>query len=79
MSTSTDTIEQLANRDYKYGFVTEVEEDKIPPGLNEDVVRLISAKKKEPEWLTDWRLKAFRFWKTMDPPAWHNVSFESVN
>ena len=51
MSTSTDTIEQLANRDYKYGFVTEVEEDKIPPGLNEDVVRLISAKKKEPEWL----------------------------
>ena len=56
MPTSQETIEQLANKDYKYGFVSDVEEERIEPGLNEDVIRLISLKKKEPEWLLDWRL-----------------------
>ena len=60
MSTSTEVIEQLANTEYKYGFVTDVEQDIVPKGLNEDVVRLISAKKGEPEWLLEWRLKAYR-------------------
>ena len=78
MATETENIEQLANQDYKYGFVTDVAEDKLPPGLNEDVVRLISAKKQEPDWLLEWRLKAFRFWETMTPPTWHNVSFPPV-
>jgi Fe-S cluster assembly protein SufB len=62
MSTSTETIEELATREYKYGFVTDVEAEEVPPGLNEDVIRLISAKKQEPEWLLDWRLKAYRIW-----------------
>ena len=79
MSTSTDTIEQLANREYKYGFVTDVEEDKIAPGLSEDIIRQISEKKKEPAWLLDWRLKAYRVWETMASPTWHNVSFPKIN
>ena len=56
MSTSTETIEQLATREYKYGFVTDIESETLPPGLNEDVVRAISAKKNEPEWLLEFRL-----------------------
>ena len=60
MSTSTQTIEELANREYKYGFITDVEQDAAPRGLNEDIVRLISAKKAEPAWLLEWRLKAYR-------------------
>src|SRR5437762_7204232 len=79
MSTSTETIEQLANREYKYGFVTEVESETIPKGLSEDVVRLISAKKNEPEWLLEWRLKAYRLWLTMKEPAWQNVKYDPIN
>ena len=79
MTTATDTIEQLTNREYKYGFVTDVEEDKIPAGLDENVVRTISAKKQEPDWLLEWRLKAFRVWETMTPPTWHNVSFPRID
>src|SRR5215207_2037674 len=79
MSTSTETIEQLANREYKYGFVTEVDADTIPKGLNEDVVRLISKKKEEPEWMLEWRLKAFRLWLTMKEPTWQNVKYEPIN
>ena len=60
MSTSTDTIEQLATQDYKYGFTTEVEADTLPPGLDESTVREISRRKEEPEWMLDWRLKSFR-------------------
>ena len=60
------TIEVLANREYKYGFVTDIESDVIPRGLNEETVRLISAKKNEPEWLLQFRLKAYRHWLTMD-------------
>ena len=69
MSTSTEVIEELANTEYKYGFVTDVEQDIVPKGLNEDVVRLISAKKGEPEWLLEWRLKAFRAWLKMTEPT----------
>src|ERR671921_1827781 len=79
MSTATETIEQLANREYKYGFVTEVESETIPKGLNEDVVRLISQKKGEPEWLLDWRLKAYRLWLTMKEPTWQNVKYDPIN
>ena len=79
MTTATETIEQLANREYKYGFVTEVESETIPKGLSEDVVRLISAKKNEPEWLLEWRLKAYRLWLTMKEPTWQNVKFDPIN
>src|SRR5215210_5103695 len=79
MSTSTETIEELATREYKYGFVTEVESETIPKGLNEDVVRLISRKKGEPEWLLEWRLKAYRLWLTMKEPTWQNVKYDPIN
>src|SRR5438105_1873566 len=79
MSTSTDTIEELATREYKYGFVTDVEAEELPPGLSEDVVRRISAIKKEPEWLLEWRLKAFRVWQTMKEPTWQNVHYNPID
>src|SRR5215210_942714 len=79
MSTSTETIEELANREYKYGFYTDVESETIAKGLSEDVVRLISEKKGEPDWLLQWRLKAYRLWVTMKEPAWHNVKYEPIN
>jgi Fe-S cluster assembly protein SufB len=79
MSTSTQTIEQLATREYKYGFVTEVEQESAPRGLNEDIIRLISAKKHEPEWLLDWRLKAYRVWLPMKEPTWGNVKFGPID
>ena len=69
MSTDTDALlDEVAEPEYKYGFVTDIEADTIPPGLNEEVVRLISAKKKEPDWLLDWRLKAYRHWLTLEGP-----------
>ena len=79
MSTATETIESLVKQDYKYGFYTDVETDSAPPGLSEDTIRLISRRKKEPEWLTDWRLKAFRHWQTMTEPAWPKVHHEKIN
>jgi len=79
MSTSTDTIEQLASREYQHGFVTDVEQEMIPRGLSEDVVRLISAKKHEPAWLLEWRLKAYRTWLTMREPAWGNVKYGPID
>src|SRR5215204_333461 len=79
MSTSTESIEELATREYKYGFYTEVEADTIPKGLNEDVIRMISAKKEEPEWLLEWRLKAYRVWLSMKEPTWQNVKYEPIN
>ena len=75
----SSTIEQLANQDYKYGFVTDIEADVAPPGLNEDIVRLISAKKNEPEWLLEWRLKALRHWFTMTEPTWANVHYNPID
>ena len=79
MATPTGNIEELATQDYKYGFVTDVDAEAIPAGLNEDIVRTISAKKNEPEWLLEWRLQAFRVWQTMTEPVWHNVSFPAID
>ena len=79
MTTPQETVEQLASKEYKYGFVTDIEEDRIPPGLSEDVVRIISAKKNEPEWLLEWRLKAYRMWTEMAEPTWHNVQVSPIN
>jgi Fe-S cluster assembly protein SufB len=79
MSTATETIESLVKQDYKYGFYTDVETDSAPPGLSEDTIRLISRRKNEPEWLTDWRLKAFRHWQTMQEPHWAKVHHEKIN
>src|SRR6185436_9982474 len=76
---TTKVFEDLAAQDYKYGFVTDVEQDIVPKGLNEDVVRLISAKKDEPEWLLDWRLKAFRAWQKMTEPTWQNVTYGAID
>jgi Fe-S cluster assembly protein SufB len=70
MPTETQEIETLANREYKWGFVTDIEADSAPPGLNEDIVRFISHKKGEPDWLLQWRLKAYRHWLTMEEPHW---------
>jgi Fe-S cluster assembly protein SufB len=79
MSTATSEIQELANREYKYGFVTEVETDAVPPGLNEETIRTISLKKNEPPFMLEWRLKAFRHWQTMKEPRWWpNLRFPAV-
>src|SRR6476660_1778883 len=72
-------IEALVNREYAYGFVTDVETDTVPAGLNEDIIRLISAKKNEPEFLLEWRLKAYRRWLTMKEPHWGNVQYPAID
>ncbi|HWC59315.1 MAG TPA: Fe-S cluster assembly protein SufB [Verrucomicrobiae bacterium] len=79
MSTATETIEGLVQQEYKYGFVTDVETESAPPGLNEGIIRLISTKKKEPEWLLEWRLKAFRHWQTMAEPKWQFVKHPPID
>ncbi len=71
----SSSIENLVTKDYQYGFVTEIEEDRLPPGLNESIVRAISRKKEEPEWMTEWRLKAYRRWQAMTEPHWPNVKY----
>jgi Fe-S cluster assembly protein SufB len=76
---SNAAIEQIASQEYKYGFVTDIESDVAPPGLNEDIIRFISAKKEEPEWLLDFRLKSFRHWLTMKEPTWANVSYPPID
>jgi Fe-S cluster assembly protein SufB len=79
MSTTQNELEVLTKQDYKYGFVTDIEADSAPPGLNEDIVRWISAKKNEPQFMLDWRLKSFRHWMTMQEPAWHNVHYAPID
>jgi Fe-S cluster assembly protein SufB len=79
MSTATETIEGLVQKEYKYGFYTDVETESAPPGLNEDIVRMISRKKNEPEWLLEWRLKAFRHWQTMEVPTWPHVHYPPID
>ena len=79
MSTATDIIEEFASKEYKYGFVSEIESDTIPVGLSEEVIRMISAKKEEPEWLLEWRLKAYRHWLTLEDPLWHNLRVNPVD
>ena len=79
MSTPANELEVLATQEYKYGFVTDIDADSVPPGLNEDVVRLISAKKEEPQFLLDWRLKSYRQWLKMEEPTWHNVHYSPID
>jgi Fe-S cluster assembly protein SufB len=79
MATPQTDVELLATKEYKYGFVTDIEQETVPPGLNEDVIRLISAKKGEPEWMLEWRLKAYRHWLTMQEPRWANVKFDPID
>ncbi len=71
--------ENLFDQEYKYGFVTKIDEDQAPRGLNEEIIRFISAKKKEPKFMLEWRLKAYRYWLTMKEPAWQNVKYPKIN
>ena len=75
----SSSIDALITKEYQHGFVTDVESDTIPPGLNEDVVRLVSSKKNEPEWMVEWRLKAFRRWQTMKEPHWLNGHYDPID
>jgi Fe-S cluster assembly protein SufB len=83
MSTNINTIRDLAEREYKWGFVTDIEEERVPKGLNEDIIRLISAKKNEPEFMLQWRLKAYRHWVSLEKaqaePKWANIKYSPIN
>src|SRR6202163_2609854 len=79
MSETADQLESLMGRGYQHGFVTDIESDTVPPGLDEDVVRLISRKKNEPAFLTEWRLKALRHWLTMPQPHWAHVRITPID
>lgn len=81
MSEMIETLEQTALSDYKYGFVTQIEADEAPLGLNEDIIRFISAKKEEPEWMLQWRLKAFKYWQSLGnhEPQWANISYPKID
>jgi Fe-S cluster assembly protein SufB len=81
MSADKDTalLEELTSSEYKYGFTSNIEAEQLPPGLNEDVIRFISSKKNEPEWMLEWRLKAYAHWQQMPTPKWANVTFPEIN
>ena len=79
MSSATETIEQFVKKEYQHGFYTDIEMDSAPRGLNEDTIRFISKKKEEPEFLLQWRLKAFRHWLTMSEPTWPNVHYPKID
>ena len=83
MSSNVDAIRDLAQREYKWGFVTDIEEERVPKGLTEDTIRLISAKKDEPQFMLDWRLKAFRYWASLEAkqaePTWANVHYPPID
>jgi Fe-S cluster assembly protein SufB len=79
MSKGNQVIEELIESEYKYGFTTDIESESAPKGLNEDIIRFISAKKNEPEWLLEWRLKAYRHWLTLSEPRWPNISYPAIN
>ena len=81
MAATTETIEQVeqATGKYKYGFVTDIESEKAPKGLDEDTIRFISAKKEEPEWMLEWRLKAFRTWQEMAEPEWAKLGYPEID
>ena len=76
---SQQTLEEVTNREYQYGFVTDIDAETVPPGLDESVVRWISNKKGEPQWLLDWRLKAYHRWLEMEDPAWAKVDFPKID
>jgi Fe-S cluster assembly protein SufB len=79
LSTQANSIEALANQEYKWGFVTDIAAEQVPKGLNEDIIRIISAKKNEPEFMLEWRLKAYRQWLTMKEPTWPNVHYPPID
>jgi Fe-S cluster assembly protein SufB len=79
MATENLEIEKVLERKYSAGFVTDIESDTLPPGLSEEVVRFISAKKNEPEWMTEWRLAAYRHWLTMTPPQWAKLNIAPID
>lgn len=79
LSEDMKVLDELTSTEYKWGFVTEIESETAPKGLNEDVIRLISKKKNEPEWMTEWRLKAFRYWLKMEEPHWPNVNYPPID
>src|SRR5215471_18425442 len=82
-TTSRNALEAVAGREYKWGFVSDIEADTLPPGLDEDVVRLISAKKQEPQFMLDWRLRAYRHWakleRTAGEPRWANITYPAID
>ncbi|MFZ0455983.1 MAG: Fe-S cluster assembly protein SufB [Ignavibacteriaceae bacterium] len=78
-TTEIGTIEELANKEYKYGFVTDIEAESLPNGLNEDIIKQLSQKKNEPEWMLEWRLKAYRQWMKMKEPHWSNVNYPPID
>ena len=79
MSSTQETVDDLVQTGYEHGFVTEIESDTVPPGLSEATIRTISAKKQEPEWMLEWRLKAYRHWLTLDAPAWAHVAHPPID
>ncbi|NER52378.1 MAG: Fe-S cluster assembly protein SufB, partial [Symploca sp. SIO1A3] len=74
----TATVKTLVNQPYKYGFVTDIESDTVPRGLNEEIIRLISAKKHEPEFMLEFRLKAYRQWQKMKEPSWAHINYAPI-
>ena len=83
MTSGNSALREIADQDYKYGFVTDIEAETAPRGLNEDIIRWISAKKEEPEWMLEWRLKAYRYWRTQadqkQVPGWANVHYPEID
>src|ERR1700730_2353480 len=79
MNEMLTTLEKTVLSDYKYGFVTNIEADEASTGLNEDTIRFISAKKNEPQWMLEWRLKAYNHWLKMEEPKWPNVKYPPIN
>jgi Fe-S cluster assembly protein SufB len=83
MNTDVNTIRDLAERDYKWGFVTDIEDERVPRGLNEEIIRIISAKKLEPEFMLEWRLKAYRHWLSLEKaqaePTWANIKYGPID
>ena len=79
MKNNQSIIDSAISQEYEYGFTTDIDQEKIPPGLNEDVIKIISSKKQEPEWLLDWRLKAYKQWLKMDEPDWSKLNYDDID
>ena len=76
---NNDTINNQLDKRYEFGFTTNIEQDTLPPGLNEDVIKIISNKKNEPEWLLNWRLNSFKKWKKMTEPKWAKINYPEID
>ena len=79
MKNDQSIIDSAISQEYEYGFTTDIDQEKIPPGLNEDVIRIISSKKQEPKWLLNWRLKAYKQWLKMEEPDWSKLNYEDID